>query len=416
MQANKKARVIDAAFFAVILICYFLVTLLLFYRQSYNYIEYHGRYNSDMLPYIDEILGLNTEYDFPYPILFLTGRFFHLFLSPVMAMALATAVLNVLSAVVIKYYLDRLCIGAEGKWQKMVGPINTIATFSLLFASMLYPVSWLGKHALYSDAANPRYLGVFTLNPYHNATFLAARPFTIPAMLLFIRLTQSYRTDKKYLTRDYFLFSLFLLLSTLAKPSFTLIFVMMAGLYMLAMFFRSKCKDIKPFFGLGLWFIPTFIVLLYQFGGVFGSKGIPAEAGEKGIAFGFATAWSLCCNNIPRAICLAIAFPFVVLVCNLFCKSFPRLLRFAWGLYGVGLFTLLCLYEKGFRMKHLNFSWGYMHGLFFLFLLSLIVLLQNTFRKKQPLLMLGIQWAAFGAHLLFGLDYFLLLLRGNPFN
>ncbi|MCQ2539183.1 MAG: hypothetical protein MJ114_01910 [Acetatifactor sp.] len=267
-----------------------------------------------------------------------------------------------------------------------------------------------------SDAANPRYLGVFTLNPYHNATFLAARPFTIPAMLLFIRLTQSYRTDKKYLTRDYFLFSLFLLLSTLAKPSFTLIFVMMAGLYMLAMFFRSKCKDINPFFGLGLWFIPTFIVLLYQFGGVFGNRGIPAEAGEKGIAFGFATAWSLCCNNIPRAICLAIAFPFVVLVCNLLCKSFPRLLRFAWGLYGVGLFTLLCLYEKGFRMKHLNFSWGYMHGLFFLFLLSLIVLLQNTFRKKQPLPLLGIQWAAFGAHLLFGLDYFLLLLRGNPFN
>ena len=108
----------------------------------------------------------------------------------------------------------------------------------------------VGKHALYSDAANPRYLGVFTLNPYHNATFLAARPFTIPAMLIFIRLTQSYRTDKKYLTGDYFLFSLFLLLSTLAKPSFTLIFVMMAGLYMLAMFFRSKCKDFKPFFGL----------------------------------------------------------------------------------------------------------------------------------------------------------------------
>ena len=145
MQANKKARVIDGAFFTVILICYFLVTLLLFYRQSYNYIEYHGRYNSDMLPYIDEVLGLNTEYDFPYPILFLTGRFFHLFLSPVMAMALATAVLNVLSAVVIKYYLDRLCTGAEGKWQKMVGPINTIATFSLLFASMLYPISWLGN-------------------------------------------------------------------------------------------------------------------------------------------------------------------------------------------------------------------------------------------------------------------------------
>ena len=73
MTHKKKLLIYNYLFFSVLLLLYMAVTLFLFHRQS---VSYDGKYASDIHPYIAEMQGIDSGYDFPYPILFLTGRFF----------------------------------------------------------------------------------------------------------------------------------------------------------------------------------------------------------------------------------------------------------------------------------------------------------------------------------------------------
>ena len=213
---------------------------------------------------------------------------------------------------------------------------------------------------------------------------------------------------------DYLLFSLFLLLATMTKPSFTIVLVGTAGLIMLFRLFCSKFKNLVPTVQLGLCFIPTFIDLLYQYSGVF----VPDEGVEGGMGFCFGEVWGYYCGNIPLAICLAIGFPLLVLVLNLREIRRNTGFRFAWQLYGMSFLMAFLLYEKGFRKPDFNFSWGYMYGIFFCHLGAVSVLLKDTLSgekdKKKPLL-LGMQWLAYLAHLICGLLYFKTFLSGGMY-
>ena len=163
---------------------------------------------------------------------------------------------------------------------------------------------------------------------------------------------------------------------------------------------------------MGIWFIPTFLVLLYQFGNVFRSD----SATGSGIGFGFLTAWTLLTDNIPLAILLGTAFPLTVLLFSLVQKQVSGLLRFSWQFYLMALLTLAFLYEKGSRLVHVNFAWGYMYGLFFVYTVSLFVLARNTLQRRQPVWQLGIQWLIYGLHLICGIDYFRILIQGGLFH
>ncbi len=408
MTHKKKLLIYNYLFFSVLLLLYMAVTLFLFHRQS---VSYDGKYASDIHPYIAEMQGIDSGYDFPYPILFLTGRFFSLFTPPHHAMALAITFLNALTAPVLKYYLDKfLNVPAAVSCKK--GILSSLSVFSMLFVSMLYPLTYLGRYNELGENYLYRYLGTFTPNPYHNATYLAARPFSILAFFSFLEILEFYEKEDKWFHPKYLMLGTFLFLSTMAKPSFTLVFAATAGLIMLYRLVRSRFHGIKAFFQCGIWFIPTFCALLYQFGDVFQSQG----AVEKGIGFGFLTAWSTACDNIPRAILLATAFPFTVLLFCIMHREFPPILRFAWQFFLISLLTLMFLYEKGYRLIHINFSWGYMYGLFFLYLISLLVLARKSFEQKQPVWQLSLQWIMYGLHFLCGIDYFRILLSGGLFH
>lgn len=407
MEQKRKATLQNRIFFFILLLIYLAVTLFLFHRQSVNY---SGEYVSDIQPYIQEMQGIESGYDFPYPVLFLTGRFFLLFTTPQHAMAIALTLLNGLTAPMLKVFFDsylKVSDSASGKR----GIFSSLLVFALLFASMLYPLTYLGRYLPFGEEYLYRYLGVFTPNPYHNATYLAARPFTVPAFFLFADVLSFYEKEKRWFHPKYLLMGLSLLLATLTKPSFTLVFVAAAGLIMLFRLIRSRFRGIKAFFQCGIWFIPTFCALLYQFGNVFRPQG----GEDRGIGVGFFKAWSSVCDNIPGAILLATAFPLTVL---LFCaaqRRLPAILKFAWQFFLMAFATLALLYEKGYRFEHMNFSWGYMHGLFFLYTVSLLILGQKSLRRDSPRWQLSVQWAVFGLHLVCGFDYFRILLRGGLF-
>lgn len=403
MERKASDKYIDAAIFLAGLLAYGGAMFLNFRQQALGLVE------SDMEAYIQEMLGINTKYNFPYPVYFKLGALIHLAVaSPGISMAIAAALLCMGSAVAMKYYMDREIrryaqeSGRRAGWQ--LGLLGTAAAFSLLLVSMLYvPTGYRFPGIRFA------YVGVFSPNPFHNATYNAARPFAILSFFLFAAILPEY--EKKADIKKYVGFGVSLLLTTLTKPSFTFVLVPAAGLIMLYRLIRSRFCGFMAALKLGLTFVPTFAVLLYQFFGVFG----PVEETERGIGFGFLTVWRHYCDNIPVALLLAAGFPLVVLLCHV--KELKRQgsYRFAWQLYLVSLAEFAFLYEKGFRMVDANFSWGYMYGLFFVFAASLIVLIRDSLHRRGPLWVRLLQWGMYGIHLLLGVYYLYGILAGGSY-
>ena len=411
---QKQAKLIDILTYTVLLIIISAVMLTLFYRQTTGG---ETGYWSDMEAYILEMLGVGSKYSFPYPVLFRFAAFLHLFTTPEMAVALATMILNALSMVIIKlafqYLLGKEMEAALPKCKWLAGILISILSLSLFYISMVYP-----PQGIYLPGIKHTYLGVFTPNPFHNATYLAARPFALLAFFWYAKLLPVYEQGyggkwKNPISgvslRDYVLFSLFLLLSTMTKPSFTLVICGAAGILMVYRIIRSGFRNFLPTIQLGCCFIPTFINLLYQYSGVF----VPEPGEEGGIGFGLATAWKHYCDNIPLAVGLAAGFPILVLLLNYKELKKDMIYRFSWQIFGMSLLMLLFMHEKGFRLLDLNFSWGYMYGIFFVFVGSLIVLIRTTATKAKHVGLLILEWLAYGWHLLCGILYFANIFAGN---
>lgn len=406
---QKKYSRLDWVFFCLLLAVTVCLNFSLFYKQCVESLVGSSLYHSDMKAYILNMQGLDSGYQFPYPILFKLAALFHLFVSPELSMALATTLLNGLAVCITKLVLQKkLCQDLQkrlggGFWA--AGPLLSCLSVGLFFISMLYPVG-----GIYLPGIKYKYLGVFTANPFHNATYMAARPFAILAFVWFVKLLDGYEQEKKASVSfwDYALFSVFLLLSTMAKPSFTIVLVAAAGLIMLYRLFASRFRNLKATIMLGLTFLPTFVDLLYQFQGVF----VPKEGEEGGIGFCFGTIWKLYCDNLPLSILLAAGFPILVLLFHLREIKKDTLYRFSWQVY-LGSFAMtFFLYEKGFRAPDFNFSWGYMYGIFFAFLGAVYILIKAPGRNKPVVIL---QWAAFGAHLLCGLLYFYGIFQGRMY-
>ena len=425
-RLSGREKVIDVAVFAVLLALASTVVLALFYKQTS--LVYSDGYESDMAAYILEMQGLETKYSFPYPIFFKTAAFIDLFATPEFSVALAAMLFNSLGIVFTKAMFNRFVLnecgpdtdGTQAFWPK--GILASVLAVSLFFISMLFP-----PKGIYLPGIRFTYLGVFTANPYHNATYVAARPFAILAFIWFVRLLPVYGSGLRKKVdgtennaaelSDYILFSVFLLLATMTKPSFTLVLVGAAGLIMLFRLFRAGFRNFIPTIQLGLCFMPTFAALLYQYGGVFVAK----EGAEGGIGFTFGEVWGYYCDNIPLAIGLAIGFPLLVLVLNFKELKSNTLFRFSWQLYLMSFVMAFFLYEKGFRKPDFNFSWGYMYGIFFCHLAALTVLFKTTLKSGsgqkvlRNRLFLGAQWLAYLWHVACGIYYFAGVWNGQTY-
>lgn len=409
-ETGKKKDIGYAVWFvfAVCLIGYTALMYRLFYQQAVHW-QTRELYFSDIKAYLETILGLECEYDFPYPIYFLLGKFFLIFTNGAAAASLAATLLNSLGVVLLFYYIRKFLSLYCKKYDFRNGVefFAVILTFGMFFSSMLYLP---GRPRILGITGS--YLGVFTPNPYHNITYMAARPFAVLAFFLFAGILEYYekRTDRK----EFALFGASLLLATMTKPSYTLILVSAAGLVMLYRLFRSGGKNWKRSFYLGLAFVPTFLDLLYQFGGVFGKT---SKAGEDGgIGLGIGSVWKLYTNNIPLSIVLALGFPLLVLLFHGKELKNNICYQFSWIQLLVSMAQLFLLYEKGRRFSDANFAWGYMYGIFFVFVASLLVLMEDTIGRRRKSYSLWAQWLFYALHLICGIGYFVYIMGGNAFH
>lgn len=405
-ELKKRWTLHSLRFAAVLFIVYTIFSFELFYNQAHHEsFEKFQWFMSDIDAYLEEMQGIDSGFDFPYPIFFMLGRFFMLFTDVGTAAAIATVVLNSISVFALLYFFEVITrrFWSEG-YEELRQHLVVALSFGILMVSMLY-----APKGVYLPGMDHKYLGVFSPNPWHNHTYLATRGFAIVAFFLLAEILEYY--EKKVDVKQYVLFSIFLLLTTLAKPSFTLVLGSTMVVLMLVRLIAHKGQTWKQTLYLGLCFIPTILDLLYQFGGVFGSRGHAGEDG--GIGFGIGAAWSQYTHNIPLAIMLAFAFPGFVLLLNLKYLLTDVRFRFSWELALTSLLEFLFLFEKGDRFVHTNFSWGYMHGIFFAFVGSTLLLLENTRKKRQPIWVLALEWALFVWHVLAGFRFFEYMFSGQ---
>ena len=372
-----------------LIIVFFTLNYILFYNQCTSALLDSDMFLSDMLMYMFKAVGSDVPYDFPYPVFFKFISLLKNCFTIENATAIATAVLNTGSMLILCFFMKKhlQCSAAKALF----------ISFCLHYVSMIFlPFSL-------KNAGLPlRYLGVFSPNPWHNATYIATRPFSVAAFFLFAEILEKDKTS----IRDHVLFGIFMLLTTMTKPSFTLPMMAVCFIAWITDFFKWHIKDRKKrTMLLIIVLLPTIIDLLYQYRSVFTSEG--AES-DKGIGMGLFTAWGYYCGNIPLAIILGILCPLYLLIRY---KEKKRIYLLSWLLYLVAFLTFALLYEKGDRITHLNFGWGYMHGMFFLFCTSAIQIFGRTKITKHNIP----DYIFFGMHLLCGLIYFYYLYTGGGF-
>ena len=88
---EKRTSFWNVLFFAVLWIIYTALTTYLFYHQA---IGNENWFHSDVKAYILEMQGLDSGYEFPYPVLFKLGALFDLWLEPEMAITAGLAELE----------------------------------------------------------------------------------------------------------------------------------------------------------------------------------------------------------------------------------------------------------------------------------------------------------------------------------
>ncbi len=398
IKSNRK----DTILFLILWGLYTVTMLLLFHRQTVNYA---GGYESDMKSYILYVQGVDTGNPYAYPIMFWVAKALAFLLDPAKAVALAVTLLNSLTPLALKLCSQHF-LKKWGMENRRI--LFTLLIFGGLFMSMLFwPFSEQGE--VY------RYLGVFTPNPYHNATYLAARGFSVIAFFAFLELLDSLfgKEDPKKYKVTYVIFSVSLLLTTMTKPSFTLGFGVAAVIMILFCWLKSGVREWKRFLWIAAAAVPTLLDLLYQYKDVFSGK--DALGSELGVVFWWLEAWHSATDNVPLAVLLGLAFPFLVLLCNV--KELKRnaSYSFTWIMMVANFFLFAGLYERGWRAWHMNFAWGYMYGMFFIYLMSLMLLWRNTLQKKQKAGVLALQWALFAMHLICGIVYFVGIMDGGTY-
>lgn len=397
-------------FFLCCLLLYTVVMLYLFLMQCYEV----PHFVSDMPAYVEKVMGIQGDYEFPYPVFFVTAKLFAMIMGAPAAVALVTALLNSFAVCVTKYYINRevrnftAYATLSTKKRVAVDFAVTGAAFVLFLISNLYSPK---NTAFFGFDYSYRCMGIYTPNPFWNATYMATRPFATICFFEAVTILKEYQTVFNW--KRSMPFAISLLLTTLTKPSYTLVIVPLIGIILLWQLFRSKGQNFLNAFKLCITMITTGVALLYQYSGLF--TGVNSRGEDTGIGFDFALVWSNYSKNIPLSIVMGMALALGVAVLNYKELLKNAIYKFAWANYLVGAVTFLCLYEKGFRLLHANFSWGYMHGMFFVFLITLILVIKNTMQwwKSWKVLFVLAEWGVLAIHLICGVNFLMYALQGN---
>ena len=225
------------------------------------------------------------------------------------------------------------------------------------------------------------YLGAYNGNIYHNMTLLFSRT-PIPLVLLcFFRLWDDRHTALK--GRDWLGLALWLLLSTLFKPSFLGAFAPAVFVMLVWDFVKTRARGFKNELLIGLAFIPALLALVWSSSALFAED---FAGTSSGVAL---RSWTL------AGLLAALVMYLRGLLLPIWSwatqgvreKEQRGHLAILAGVLGVSILEALVLTETGFRANDGNFEWGSLSlypTVFGLAVTLLFLLLRGTDWKKQP--------------------------------
>jgi len=231
-----------------------------------------------------------------------------------------------------------------------------IAMLMLVAMPILNP--W-NSHAIYS--------GQISANVWHNSTQIFALPFSLAAFISAVALLRIQTLPRAVLL------GIMILASTLAKPNYTLALLPVLGLMLLWTMIRAKIQAARVLAMLCLVFLPSTLLLAYQYLVVYGQSGTANAV----LSFAPFATWTLFTANIPLSVLRSVAGPLVVLL------LLPRKARadpaivLSWMVLGVALLQLALLAERqlnGPLATAGDFFWGTFSAIFMVFIAAAIAL------------------------------------------
>jgi hypothetical protein len=275
--------------------------------------------------------------------------------------------------------------------------LNLKTNLNYFFTSLLLVVS-----SIYYPFFNKfPYLGQWSPNPRHNPTILLMEPFALGALLLTIPMLQKHKVSTVVQV------ALLLVISMFYKPSFAMVYIPAAFIFLIFYKPRVTKNFVLMFFAV----IPAILYFSWQY-----------------FSFqhaGLTVAWSpfkmltLYTPNPFISLTLAIAFPLSLLIFRFRNVLNNKYLLMAWLITLVGYMQSVLLAQGGDQLACANFAWGYLAGLFFLFVFSFVEFwrwLQSDIVKKIDVAKLSITSFLFSLHLASGIVYLIRMIFYSTYN
>lgn len=269
---------------------------------------------------------------------------------------------------------------------------------TLGFALAITAIATIGTALM--NPANPGdiYLGQFAPTVWHNSTTILAEPLVILSFAAFMWLFKSLNFQASYM------FAILIFLCALAKPSFAIAFLPVAGVALLIRLIQDKSNTWFPL--LSISFLPVTGLLAYQYYATFTSELV---AWHTGIV-PFVT-WMKFSENLPLSFFLSFGPALLAVACfPKFFKQSPELL-ISWLATALAFTQLLLLaevYSDGTLSFDGNFFWGIYQCLLIVYLVTMGLIIKVSLADTTPLdRKVGLSVAAIGfvGHGVTGLYY-----------
>lgn len=215
-------------------------------------------------------------------------------------------------------------------------------------------------------------MGQSSPNLLHNPTNLMVRAVAFPCFIWYAAIMDGIgkKTGFRLGAWKFTALSLLVLLSSLSKPSFVQVFLPAIFILAVIKVVQYRKAAILPVLIVGASVIPVALLMLMQAWVAFYAPH-PGGGPPSGVGIAFLKIWSPGTPNVALSMLLAIFFPLIVLLWSLTARKISTVDVLAWIMWGVGAAEAAFLFEKGRRMWHANFFWGYSLALFFLWFVAL---------------------------------------------
>lgn len=327
------------------------------------------------------------------------------------AAALSSCVFSLFSFFVI-YWMILRCTAASGK--EAHSSKAAFVAFGLCVIQSLF-FYWLD--------AGDRFLGPYSMNPVHNPTQMCVRPFSLLCFCLVYDIWNKQQDDayagvffqmKGGLKKPFIYLSVFLFLSTLAKPTFAEMFIPAVGILMLAEWIRRMVKKdssaslyLKDCLHMLLCAVPSLAYIFLQFAAYF-IWDVSYAGDESVIVTEWLEVWSMFTENVVLSIAIGMAFPLFMILIDVRFYLKNNLGKLALAGYAVGFFEAALLGESGDKLGHGNFMWPMISGMLLMWTASTLHLLTLERTKRGTRLgrmLIDGAWFLFCVHVLFGILY-----------